>query len=176
MGRAIPPQKSSGTVVEFFLFWGMCLFPSGVWALFPAPYLVLEEWRKVGGEWEYGLLCQQWLNNPTLGQNPSTTVPRTKKGHATWSWAAWEITDTALGKLTQPGMTTIQQNKTYGNRSECMTGHTRWGPLSSGLTLWDPTIQKHCNTRSKLLRVITLCAQYDFDEPDDSAKRLSFNT
>lgn len=63
--------QSPGTVVEFFLFWGMRLFPLSLWALFLTPYLVSEEWSKGGGESLY----------PAMSTAIKQTCLRTKTFH-----------------------------------------------------------------------------------------------
>lgn len=73
-------QKSSDTVVEFFLFSGMCLFPFWHVSTFPSTIFGIrgvEEKRR--RESSYSLLCQWWLNKPALRQKPTTTVSTPKK-------------------------------------------------------------------------------------------------
>lgn len=109
MGQGIT-QKSPATVVEFFLFWGMCLFPSGMLVLFPAPYLVLEEWRKVGGErngeklWP---IMSMMIKQSSPGTKTIDHCIQHQKRTQAWRRAAWKITGKVYDKLTQPLMATI---------------------------------------------------------------------
>lgn len=129
--------------MEFFLFWGMCLFPSGLLALFPTPYLVLEEWRKVGGEKNFSLLCQQLLNNPALGQELSNTVSSTKKGDACGDVLLENTTGPQSGTKWNKEICKKKQRHMWSERRPVHYWHKT---LHKILRLLDSTQHKHCCT------------------------------
>lgn len=132
MGQAIPPKKlrhCCGVVPVLrnvpLPFWGVSTFPNTIFGIGG----VKESRRRVRVAIAYyvSVIKQTSLRTKTMHH----CIQHQKRARSR-RWVAWKITGKVYGKLTQPGMNTVQQNKSYEDK--CDPGY--FGLLISAANAW----------------------------------------